>query len=212
MKKLVTPVTIDSFANPQIIPARSRLWWQLMVALALVAGLSACASTPVEPVKSAPVIVSVSDPGLESANVMYNTRNYSGAVREFDTIITDTNASANSHRLAHLGKALIYLADDKNWYSIENAKTSLNRAGQVVPESNEGFAVETDMFMDSIASQISTETRLQELQADSGGSGAEIESLKKERDALAAERDELLQEQKALNEAIEKLKNLTLGS
>ena len=96
---------------------------------------------------------------------MYNTRNYTGAVREFDTIITDADASANSRRLSHLGKALIYLSTDKNWHSVENAKMSLNSAGQVVPEGDEEFAVETDMFMDSIAALIGAESEYQELQS-----------------------------------------------
>jgi len=212
MKGSVTPGTIDKFVTARITSAGPRPWWQLVTAAALMTGLVACATPSGQPVDAGPEAVVVVDTGLASANVMYNTRNYSGAVREFDTIITDPDASANSHRLAHLGKALIYLGSDKNWFNIENAKSSLNAAGQVAPESNQGFAVETDMFMDSISAQIDTEMALQNMRAKSGGSGAEIEKLKQERDALATERDELLEEQKALNEAIEKLKNLTLGS
>lgn len=212
MNEPVTPVIASSFLLPKNKRPRSVPRWQFVAVAVLMISLVGCETPSTGPGKSAPLVAIETDPGLESANVMYNTRNFSGAVRAFDTIITDTDASANSHRLAHLGKALIYLGSDKNWYSLEDAKSSLNAAGQIVPESNEGFAIETDMFMDSISAQIDTETTLQGMRRKSGGSGAEIEQLKKERDALAVERDELLEEQKALNEAIEKLKNLTLGS
>jgi len=177
----------------------------------LLTSLIACETVPSNSADSA-TITDTPDLGLSSANVMYNTRNYTGAFREFDTIITDSDSSANSRRLSHLGKALIYLGSDENWHSIENAKMSLNSAGQVVPDSDEEFAVETDMFMDSIAALIGSESELLELQAKSGKSGAEVARLKKERNALTVERDQLLKEQQVLNDALEKLKNLTLGS
>jgi len=50
------------------------------------------------------------------------------------------------------------------------------------------------------------------LKAKTINSNVEIAKLKKERDVLVMERNELLKEQQALNEALEKLKNLTLGN
>jgi len=210
MRETDTPITSDSGKAPAKLSNISRTW-KLATGTLLLTSLVACATVPSNSADST-TAADTPDMGLASANVMYNTRNYTGAVREFDTIITDPDASANSRRLSHLGKALIYLSSDKNWHSIENAKLSLNAAGQIVPESDEEFAVETDMFMDSIAALIGSESEYLELQAKSGNSGAEIARLKKERNALTVERDQLLKEQQALNDALEKLKNLTLGS
>ena len=179
-------------------------------ALVLLSGLLACAAastTKSNPNAQQPAI----DVGLAGANNMYNTRNYLGAVREFDVIISDPESSANSQRLANLGKALIYLGDDENWHSLENAKMSLMAAGGVVPANNEEFAVETDLLMDAIASLTGAESKYEALETKAGGSSGEIAGLKKERDALAIERDALLMEQAALNEALERLKKLTLG-
>ena len=211
MKVSVTPPKIPGSGKLPTKPAGFSQIWRLASGTLLLTGLVACATVPSESADSA-VVPDVPDMGLASANVLYNTRNYTGAVQEFDTIITNSDASANSRRLSHLGKALIYLSSDEDWHSIENAKMSLNAAGQVVPESDEEFAVETDMFMDSIAALIGSESEYLELQAKSGNSGAEIARLKKERNALTTERDQLLKEQQALNDALEKLKNLTLGS
>ena len=211
MKESVTPIKTPDSGNFPTIPTGFSQIWRLTAGTLLLTSLVACATLPSESADSV-VGPDAPDTGLASANVMYNTRNYSGAVQEFDTIITNPDASANSRRLSHLGKALIYLSTDENWRSIENAKMSLIAAGQVVPESNEEFAVETDMFMDSISALIGSESEYLELQTKSGYSRAEIASLKKERDALTTERDELLKEQQALNDALEKLKNLTLGS
>jgi len=212
MKESVTPIIIPDAGKALTKLTNISHTWRLATGILLLTSLVACATVPSGSADADATADHAPDMGLASANVMYNTRNYTGAVREFDTIITDPDASANSRRLSHLGKALIYLSTDENWHSIENAKMSLNASGQVVPESDEEFAVETDMFMDSITAFIGSESEYLELQAKSGNSGAEIARLKKERNALTAERDQLLKEQQALNDALEKLKNLTLGS
>jgi len=185
---------------------------RLVAGTVLLTAMVACTTVPSESANSGSVHGQTPKKGLASANAMYNTRNYGGAVREFDTIISAADASAYGRRLSHLGKALIYLGSDENWRSIESAKMSLNAASQVIPEGNEAFSVETNLFMDSIAALINSESEYLELQAKSSDSSAEITRLEKERNALAKERDELLKEQQTLNEAIEKLKNLTLGS
>jgi hypothetical protein len=212
MKEPVTPITISFSKKPSIKQPCSGQFWRLATAALLLSSLIGCATVAPDSAVSIAVPEPTPDTGLASANVMYNTRNYTGAIREFDTIIADADASANSRRLSHLGKSLIYLSTDKNWHSIENAKMSLNSAGQIVPEGDEEFAVETDMFMDSITALIGAESENHELQSKTGNSSAEIARLKEERTALANERDALLKEQQALSEALEKLKNLTLGS
>lgn len=183
---------------------------KIVTGTVLLTSLVACATAPLEPAEPSVPAVPVSE--LAKANDNYAARNYPGAVREYEAIIKDDDASANNRRLAHLGKALVFLGPDKDWHSLENAKMSLGDAGRIAPDDNEEFAIETDMLMDSVTTLIGAESELRELQAKSGSSGAEVARLKKERDALAAERDALLEEQQGLNAALEKLKNLTLGN
>ena len=184
-----------------------------MVTVAVMAvALSACAAAPAKQAESQTQDKMEFQTGMSGAADMYNSRNYPGAIREFDNIIMDDTSSANSRRLAHLGKALVYLGPDKNWHSVDNAKLSLMSAGQVAPEGTEEFSVETDLLMDAISAVIGTESKYSVLMAKSQGAGSESTELKRELDSVKAERDELLTEQKVLNDAIEKLKALTLGS
>ena len=171
-----------------------------LMSIMLLIGLAACAATP-----QATTRTTTSNINVVSAYDMYNMSNYSGAVSEFDSIIGDGAASANSRRMAHLGKALIYLGADPHWYSIDNAKLSLNSAGVIAPDGDAEFAVETDMLMDAILNLMGTESELAGLKSRSARSRDEIAALKMERDSL-------LTEQKTLNEALEKLKDLTLSN
>jgi hypothetical protein len=194
------------------ILSTSRSLFRMLFTLLLIGSLVACAVSPAKTVPSeAKNTVEFKNRMTAAAN-MYNSRNYPGAIREFDNIIRDENATANSRRLAHLGKALVYLGPDENWHSVDNAKLALISAGQVAPEGNEEFSVETDLLMDSVSAVIGTESKYSVLAAKSNGSGDEVLELKRELDTVKAERDELLTEQQVLNEAIEKLKALTLGS
>jgi len=185
--------------------------FRLAVAILMTGSLVACAVTPTDSATSTSTQV-VSNTGLDGAADMYNSQKYAEAIRGFDKVTTDETASANDRRLAHLGKALVYLGNDDNWHSIENAKMSLVSAGQVAPDGSEEFSVETDLLMDAVSAVIGTESKYIVLQSKSGSSGAQVTELKRELDTLKTEREELLAEQKALNEALEKLKELTLGS
>jgi len=191
------------------LPARA---FRLVTMTVVVVALSACAVAPAKQAASQTVDKVEFQTGMSGAADMYNSRNYPGAIREFDNVITDDASSANSRRLAHLGKALVYLGPDKNWHSVDNAKLSLMSAGQVAPAGTEEFSVETDLLMDAISAVIGTESKYSVLMAKSQGAGSESTELKRELDSVKAERDELLAEQKVLNDAIEKLKALTLGS
>ena len=185
---------------------------RLITTILLVSALLACAVTPTQqsiPQSSAGAKEST---GISSAAAMYDTRNYPDAIREFENIIRDDSSSANSRRMAHLGRAMVYLGNDENWHSLENAKMALMSAGQVTPEDGEEFAVETDMLMDAVSAVIGTESKYSVLMAKSSGSGGQNAELRRELDAVKAERDELVEEQKMLNEALEKLKELTLGN
>jgi hypothetical protein len=185
---------------------------RLILGTILLTGLVACAGVPSDPAESIEVAEQAPEMGMASVSVMYNTGDIAGTMAGFDDIIGSSDSDADSRRLAHLGKALIYLGSDKSWHSIDNARVSLSAAGSIVPEDNEEFDIETDMLMDSVTAQIGSESKYQELKAKTGRSRAEITKLQKERDTLVKERDELLKEQQTLNEALEKLKNLTLGN
>ena len=185
---------------------------RMILGTIVFSSLVACAGMPSNSVEPEITEEKNMDMGLATVSHMYSARNYAAALAGFDSIIADADSNANSRRLAHLGKALIYLGDDEKWHSIENAKMSLNAAGAVSPGDGQEFAIETDMLMDSIATQIGSESGYLELKAKTINSNVEIAKLKKERDVLVMERNELLKEQQALNEALEKLKNLTLGN
>jgi len=184
---------------------------RFFVSLLMFGGLIACAVAPTEsPVSEADNQVE-SKTGMAGAADMCNSRNYPGAIREFDKVISDAGSSANNRRLAHLGKALVYLGPDENWHSVDNAKLSLMSAGQIAPEGKQEFSVETDLLMDAVSAVIGTESKYAVLAAKTNDSGGEVKELRRELDAVKSERNELLAEQDVLNEAIEKLKVLTLG-
>jgi len=206
MIKIVTPTVL---LTPFTAPVRAL---RLSAVILMIGSLVACAVAPTEPVATVPENQVKSSTGLSDAADMYNGGNYEGAIREFDNVITAAGSSANDRRLSHLGKALVYLGNDKNWHSVDNAKLSLMSAGQVVPTGNEEFALETDLLMDAISAVIGTESKYSVMVAKSSGSGAEVAELKRELDVLKTERHELLAEQKVLHDALEKLKKLTLGN
>jgi len=206
MAKILTP-TVHS----KPISTMGRIS-RLITVILMIGSLAACVAAPSKPSVSEPSEPVMSSTGIVAAVDQYNGRNYPGAIREFDNVITSVDSSANDRRLAHLGKAMVYLGNDVNWHSMENAKMSLISAGQVAPDENGEFAPETDLLMDAVTAVIGTESKFVTLQAKTSGSNSDVEQLRRERNALEAERDELLEEQKALNEALEKLKQLTLGN
>lgn len=207
MKQSVSLMKFPCLRNMR--PGRSA---RLPIWALMLAGLSACASVTSELVEPESPVKQVPETDLASVSVKYSTGDNAGSMAGFDSIIASADSDANSRRLAHLGKALIYLGSDTYWHSIDNARRSLKAAGSVVPESGKEFAIETDMLMDSVAAQIDSESNYLEMQLKAGNTRAEITRLQKEHDALVQERDGLLKEQQALNEALEKLKNLTLGN
>ncbi len=189
-----------------------RLMCRSMLALFLLTGVVACASVEAQPEPPLVVAKVVTDDGLASADSVYSSGDYEAALEEFKAISLNRNAIADSRRTAHLGEALIYLSSDQKWHSLENAKMALRSAGQVVAAENEKFSPATDMMMDAITISIGTESRYAELHSQSGNFRTELARVKSERDALLADNDKLRREQIALNEAMERLKNLTLGN
>jgi hypothetical protein len=186
--------------------------FKLVTTTMIITSLVACAASPAKPVTAEPAEGVKPSITIEFAADMYNSRNYPDALNAFDNIITDKSSSANSRRLAHLGKAMVYLGDDESLHSIENGKMSLISAGGVAPKDNEEFAIETDMLMDAVSEVIGSESKYMVLKGYTNGSYTQLTALQQELDTVEAERDELLAEQITLNEALEKLKQLTLGN
>ena len=186
--------------------------FRLVTTTMIVSSLVACATAPSKSTAAKPYEGVKPTISLVSAADMYNSRNYPDALNAFDNIISDKSSSANSRRVAHLGKAMVYLGNDESLHSIENAKMSLISAGGVAPNDNEEFAIETDMLMDAVSEVIGTESKYTVLKGKTNGSNTQLTALQQDLDTVEAERDELLAEQKTLNEALEKLKQLTLGN
>jgi len=205
MKIVCSTICLKSFSSPGYI-------FRLAIAILMFGSLIACTATPTKPESESAASNVVTDSGMSGAADLYNSHNYPDALRAFDKVITDKGSSANDRRLANLGKSLVYLGSDADLHSIENAKLSLVSAGQVAPEQNEEFTVETDLLMDAVSAVIGTESKYVVMVAKSSGSGAEVVELRRELDGLKKERDELLAEQKVLNDTLEKLKKLTLGN
>lgn len=183
-----------------------------MITLLTTCSLIACASSPTKTVNSEGNSQKRSGSGMTAAAKLYNAGSYQDALMAFDTVITDKRAAANNRRLANLGKAMVYLGSDKKLHSVENAKMALISAGKVKAKGNEKFSIETNLLMDAVSAVIGTESKFEVLKEKSGGSNVQVARLKRERGELETERDELLEEQKVLNEALEKLKQLTLGN
>ncbi|MGD8384105.1 MAG: hypothetical protein PVF89_01740, partial [Lysobacterales bacterium] len=194
------------------LPARdgSRLTsLRFFTAVFLSALLAACAETPTQPAATG-AHKAASDRGLGTASSLYEGREYGKALQQFDRVIAAPAAGANSKRLAYLGKALIYLGKDEKWHNLDKAKLAISDAAKIKPADGEQFTAEANMVRDAVMALAGSQSAYDALRTKTGGAGGEIAQLKKQRDALLAERDALLEEQASLNQALEKLKELTL--
>lgn len=199
-------------ATTLLLPARDGLRllpWRLCTAVLLSTLLAACAETPTQPAATVPH-KAVRGQGLDAASSLYEAREYDKALLQFDRVIAAPAASANSKRLAYLGKALIYLGNDEKWRNLDKAKLAISDAAKVKLGDGEQFTAEANMVRDAVMALAGSQSAYDALQTKTGGTGGEIARLKKQRDALVAERDALLEEQATLNQALEKLKELTL--
>jgi len=111
------------------------------------------------------------------------------------------DGTRQEQRLGHLGLAMIGLSTDSRWRDLEAAARHL----QAAEELADGASVETSMLLTAMSALVSVETNITELNTKLANASAESARLKEER-------DDLLAEQAALNEAIEKLKSLTMGN
>ena len=177
---------------------------KLRLALLLAGALTgaSCAVSPTEPTATdsghEPSSRRAGSGTVESAFAQFERRNYAGAAAAYDDAAND---DAHAKRLAHLGQALIHLSTDPQWRDLDAAAHKLQAA------ENLGGAteVEISMLMNALSSLIGVEANISELNTKVANSASEIARLKDERQALVAN-------QAVLNEAIEKLKALTIGN
>lgn len=192
--------------------SKGRTFCRLVIGIFVLSTVVACASVDQQAAQPDIVDNEVMDDDLTRANLAYNNDDYEAAIKQFHSISLDSNASANDQRTAYLGQALIYLSSDKKLHSLDNAKLALRSAEQVEATENDDFSLATDLLLDAINITIGTESRYTQLKSKSGNSSSEVVRLKAERDALLADNSKLLQEQENLKDALERLKNLTLGN
>jgi hypothetical protein len=175
----------------------------LLAVLAVSSGLS-CAVSPgpgagpsTEPAATA--TLSVND-AVNAAYTQYTKRDFTSAATGYDALIG--SADDNTRQLAYLGKALIHLSTDPQWRDLDEAGRLLQSA-ETLGSAN--GSVEASMLMNALSSLAGVEANISELNSKVSNSASEIARLKQERDSLQAE-------QTALNEALEKLKALTIGN
>ena len=152
------------------MPAPKPLVSRTFIGLLLSAGLAACATAPSKPVEQAPADVPLT-PVFSSASTDFKSRQYTDAVGKFDAIIADSSTPAKERRLAHLGKALVFLSYDEEWRSIQNARDALGQAAKVPVPTGETLDIETDLLMESILAQIDSQTAYDTMKSQSKDSG-----------------------------------------
>ncbi|MFT5372478.1 MAG: hypothetical protein ACI9R7_002024 [Lysobacterales bacterium] len=96
----------------------------------------------------------------------------------------------------------MHLSTDSEWRDLGQAGAALQAAEAIDNSANK---VESGMLMNALSSLIGVETNISELNSKASNSRAEIVKLKSDLEAAHAE-------QVALNEALEKLKALTIGN
>jgi hypothetical protein len=176
----------------------------LLGVLVLSSGLS-CAVAPETnngPPVTAPVTVDTASVAIKDAYTSYERRDYAGAASGFGSVLSSGKAAAEDQVLANLGMALIHLSTDSEWRDLAQAGAALQAAEGIESTSS---SVESGMLMNALSSLIGVETNISELNSKASNSSAEITRLKSDLAAAKTEQD-------ALNEALEKLKAITIGN
>ena len=177
----------------------------LLGVLLLSSGLS-CAvvpdSTPEPVVTPQAVVFPAASEGVLEAYANFQKRDFAAAAAGYSKLAMDGGTSATDRQLAHLGKALVHLSTDTEWRDVAQAGVSLQAAEAIEADS---ASVENGMLMTALSSLIGVETNMSELNTKVANSSAEIAKLKDQNASMQSEQD-------ALNEALEKLKALTIGN
>ena len=143
---------------------------------------------------------------LSQAFDAYERRNFASAHEGFEALTESGNA--DTERLAWLGIALVRVSTDPDWRDPEAARVALQSA-----ESTEGApGIAAGMLINALSSLILIEADMSAVTRQQLNTAYEAREAEAEINALREERDALLAEQERLNEALEKLKELTIGN
>ena len=177
----------------------------LLAVLALSSGLS-CAVVPEaasEPVVvPEPMVVDKTSAAIKDAYASYERRDFAAAAAGYSAVIASGDGDTEDQLLANLGKALVYLSTDSEWRDVAEAGNAL-QAAEAIQSDSQG--VESGMLMNALSALIGSEANISELNSKVANSAAETRKVQNELDAAIVEQD-------ALNEALEKLKALTIGN
>jgi hypothetical protein len=176
----------------------------LLGILILSSGLS-CAVAPQsspEPVATPePVVLPAQGDGIAEAYSYFEGRDFAAAAAGFRAVADAGGSSDSDRQLAHLGLAMIHLSTDAEWRDVAEAGNALQAAEAIENGDNAGAG----MLMTALSALIGAENNISELNTKVGNSSYEIAQLKEDKETMQAEQD-------ALNEALEKLKALTIGN
>jgi type IV secretory pathway VirB10-like protein len=192
------------------LPIRTGARPRLLALVLAAAALGACATAPKAPpapppapVAAAPVVNNHAA-DFRTAYDHYTQGRMAAAVTVFDQVLADANAEPGAKRAAHLGRAMVYLSNDKQLRNLKSARTELTAAAELAAGDESGMGA-VDAFWASAAEQaLSAETSVADLKGKAAGASS------KDKAAWAEERAALLAEQEKLKAALEKLKKVTL--
>jgi len=177
----------------------------LLCVLLLSSGLS-CAVAPTAGAPSGDQDAQMSSrqasEAVQQAFAQYSRREFAAAASSFDSVVASAGAKPVDLQLAHLGKSLVYLSTDPNWRDLDAAALALQSAEGVTSNDN---SVQLGMLVDAVSSLIGAEKNNSELMSKVNNAAYELGKLKEALEMQDAEVE-------TLNDALEKLKNLTIGN
>ncbi|MBT8062488.1 MAG: hypothetical protein KJO85_07370, partial [Gammaproteobacteria bacterium] len=153
--------------------------FKILVVPVCAAALVSCAVAPSGDGSGAPTQATPSSSANEGDIRVgfdaYQKRDFTDAYNAYER--ATGSADSRTARLAHLGKALVYLSTDGQWRDVNKAALSLQAA-----ESVEGNpSIESSMLINSLSSLIGVEADITALNRQVSNSSVELGRLKQER-------------------------------
>lgn len=176
----------------------------LLGVLILSSGLSCAVVPDTTPQPVAPVKTKTSNANanLIQAYGSFEQRDFAAANNTFKAVVEDAGASNSERQLALLGQAMVHLSTDSEWRDMSLAAGALQSAEAIDAGSDQ---VASGLLVTALSSLMGVENNNSELSRKVANSASEIANLKGQNDVLQGEQD-------MLNEALEKLKALTIGN
>jgi hypothetical protein len=176
----------------------------LLGVLILSSGLSCAVVPEATPQSVAPVktMTNNANANLIQAYGSFEQRDFAAANNTFKSVVEDAGASNSERQLALLGQAMVHLSTDTEWRDISLATGALQSAEAIDAGSEQ---VASGLLVAALSSLMGVENNNSELNRKVANGASEIAKLKDQNDVLQGEQD-------MLNEALEKLKSLTIGN